>query len=114
MLYEELGKIVATRSSAEWLDALERANVPATIVNTLESLLEDPHLAATGFWKIVEHPTEGTLRTPDIPTTYSRTPGEIRRLQPRLGEHSIEVLREAGFSQGEIDAMLASRATIAS
>jgi crotonobetainyl-CoA:carnitine CoA-transferase CaiB-like acyl-CoA transferase len=111
VLYEELGKIVATRSSAEWLEALERAEVPATIVNTLESLLEDPHLAATGFWKIVEHPTEGTIRTPDIPTTYSKTPAEIRRLQPRLGEHSVEVLREAGYAAAEIDAMLAAGTT---
>ena len=99
ILYEELGKIVATRNSAEWLEALERANVPATIVNTLESLLTDPQLEATGFWKIVEHPTEGTLRMPDIPATYSKTPGDIRRLQPRLGEHSVEVLREAGFTR---------------
>jgi crotonobetainyl-CoA:carnitine CoA-transferase CaiB-like acyl-CoA transferase len=112
-LYEEVGKIVATRTSAEWLEALERANVPATVVNTLESLLTDPHLEATGFWKIVEHPTEGTLRTPDIPATFSATPAEIRRLQPRLGEHSVEVLREAGYSQEEIDAMLASGATAA-
>ena len=111
-LYEELGKIVATRSSAEWLEALERANVPATIVNTLESLFTDPQLEATGFWKTVEHPTEGTLRMPDIPATYSKTPGDIRRLQPRLGEHSLEVLREAGFGQAEIDAMLASGATV--
>jgi crotonobetainyl-CoA:carnitine CoA-transferase CaiB-like acyl-CoA transferase len=111
VLYEELGKIVATRTSAEWLQALERASVPATVVNTLESLLADPQLEATGFWKVVEHPSEGTLRMPDIPTTYSRTPGEIRRLQPRLGEHSVEVLREAGFSQPEIDGMLASGAT---
>ena len=49
----------------------------------------------------------------DIPTTYSLTPGEIRRLQPRLGEHSVEVLREAGFSAAEIDDMLASGATSA-
>src|SRR5262245_42059875 len=111
VLYEELGKIVSRRTSAEWLEALDRANVPATVVNSLESLLTDPHLEATGFWKIVEHPTEGTLRTPDIPTTYSRTPAEIRRLQPRLGEHSVEVLREAGFSQDEIEAMLAAGAT---
>ena len=48
---------------------------------------------------------------PDIPATYSKTPGDIRRLQPRLGEHSVEVLREAGISQAEIDAMLASGAT---
>ena len=85
--------------------------MPATVVNTLESLLADPQLEATGFWKVVEHPSEGTLRMPDIPTTYSRTPGEIRRLQPRLGEHSVEVLGEAGFSRPEIDGMLASGAT---
>jgi len=85
--------------------------VPATIVNTLQSLLTDPQLEATGFWKTVEHPTEGTLRMPDIPATYSKTPGDIRRLQPRLGEHSVEVLGEAGFSRSEIDAMLASGAT---
>jgi crotonobetainyl-CoA:carnitine CoA-transferase CaiB-like acyl-CoA transferase len=110
-LYAELGKIVATRTNAEWLEALEGANVPAMVVNTLETLLEDPQLEATGFWKIVEHPTEGTLRTTDIPTTYSETPGEIRRLPPRMGEHSVEVLREAGFSQQEIDGLLASGAT---
>jgi hypothetical protein len=110
VLYEELGRIVATRTSAEWLEALESASVPATVVNTLESLLADPQLEATGFWKVVEHPSEGTLRMPDIPTTYSRTPGEIRRLQPRLGEHSVEVLGEAGFSRPEIDAILASGA----
>jgi len=112
-LYEELAKIVATRSNAEWLEILDGAGVPAMVVNTLESLLTDPQLEATGFWKIVEHPTEGTLRTPDIPATYSRTPGEIRRLQPRLGEHSVEVLSEAGLSQAEIQAMLDSGATAA-
>ena len=110
-LYEELGKIVATRTNAEWLEALDGANVPAMVVNTLETLLHDPQLEATGFWKIVEHPTEGTLRTTDIPTSYSETPGEIRRLPPRMGEHSVEVLSEAGFTPPEIDAMLASGAT---
>lgn len=48
---------------------------------------------------------------PDIPATFSRTPGEIRRLPPRLGEHSREVLRETGFSEAEIEALLASGAT---
>ena len=110
-LYEELGRIVATRTSAEWLAVLDAAGVPAMVVNTLETLLSDPQLEATGFWKIVEHPTEGTLRMPDIPASFSRTPGEIRRLQPRLGEHSVQVLREAGLGEAEIQAMLASGAT---
>ena len=48
---------------------------------------------------------------PDIPPRFSKTPPEVRRLPPRLGEHSVEVLREAGFTQSEIEAMLASGAT---
>jgi crotonobetainyl-CoA:carnitine CoA-transferase CaiB-like acyl-CoA transferase len=111
VLYEAVGKVMPTRTSAEWLAALEAANVPVMVVNTLETLLSDAQLEATGFWKVIEHPTEGTLRLPDIPITYSRTPGAIRRLQPRLGEHSVEVLREAGFSQTEIDQMIASGVT---
>jgi crotonobetainyl-CoA:carnitine CoA-transferase CaiB-like acyl-CoA transferase len=110
-LYHELGTIIATRSSAEWLAVLEPANVPVMVVNTLETLLTDPQLEATDFWKFMDHPTEGTLRVPDIPTTYSRTPAEIRRLPPRLGEHSVEVLREAGFGPAEIDHMLATGVT---
>jgi crotonobetainyl-CoA:carnitine CoA-transferase CaiB-like acyl-CoA transferase len=111
LLYEELGKIAATRTNAEWLDLLDAANVPATVVNTLESILTDPQLEATGFWKTIAHPTEGLLRTPDIPATYSRTPGELRRHQPRLGEHSVEILKEAGLSEADIRAMLAAGAT---
>ena len=81
------------------------------VVNTLESLLRDPHLEATGFWQTFEHPSEGTLRLPGLPAAYSKTPGAIRRLPPRLGEHSIEILGEAGLSAAEIEALLASGAT---
>jgi crotonobetainyl-CoA:carnitine CoA-transferase CaiB-like acyl-CoA transferase len=80
------------------------------VVNTLESLLRDPHLEATGFWQTVEHPSEGTLRLPGLPAAYSKTPGAIRRLPPRLGEHSGEILREAGFSAEQIEGLLASGA----
>jgi crotonobetainyl-CoA:carnitine CoA-transferase CaiB-like acyl-CoA transferase len=111
MYYATLAEIAATRTNAEWLELLGTSNVPHGPVNSLEDLLHDPQLEATGFWKFVEHPTEGTLRTPDIPPRFSKTPPEIRRLPPRLGEHSVEVLREAGLSQGEIDRMLASGAT---
>jgi crotonobetainyl-CoA:carnitine CoA-transferase CaiB-like acyl-CoA transferase len=79
-------------------------------VNSLESLLTDPHLEATGFWQVMEHPTEGTLRLPGIPAAYSKTPASIRRLPPRLGEHSREILGEAGLAGPEIDALFASGA----
>jgi crotonobetainyl-CoA:carnitine CoA-transferase CaiB-like acyl-CoA transferase len=111
MYYATLAEIAATRTNAEWLALLGPSNVPHGPVNSLEGLLSDPQLLATGFWKIVEHPSEGRLRMPDIPPRFSKTPPEIRRLQPGLGEHSVEVLREAGFSQTEIDGMLASGAT---
>jgi crotonobetainyl-CoA:carnitine CoA-transferase CaiB-like acyl-CoA transferase len=110
-LYEELGKIAVTRTNAEWLTELDRRNIPAMSVNTLDALLTDPHLDAVKFWQTVEHPTEGTLRLPGIPASYSKTPGAIRRLPPRLGEHSVEILQEAGLAKEEIDTLLASRAT---
>ena len=110
-LYEELAKIAVTRTNADWLMELDRRNIPAMSVNTLDALLRDPHLDAVKFWQTVEHPTEGTLRLPGIPASYSKTPGTIRRLPPRLGEHSVEILGEAGFAAAEIDALLASGAT---
>jgi len=110
-LYAEVARVAVTRTNAEWLTALDALNIPAMSVNTLESLLHDPHLEAVGFWQMVDHPTEGPMRLPGPPATYGKTPGGIRRLPPRLGEHSEEILREAGFSPDEVAALLSSGAT---
>jgi crotonobetainyl-CoA:carnitine CoA-transferase CaiB-like acyl-CoA transferase len=109
--YAQVGAVVATRTTAEWLAVLEPSGVPVTTVNSLEDLLDDPHLAAVGFWRRLEHPTDGTLRLPGVPTDFSETPGSIRLAPPRLGEHSLEVLREAGLDERTLSAMLASGAT---
>jgi len=112
-VYEFVAAQIATRTSAEWLDALAAADIPATPLNTLDDLLADPHLHATGFFKRAEHPTEGTLRTMAVPSTWSESQPEQRLHAPRLGEHSVEILREAGCSDGDIAAMIASGATVA-
>jgi crotonobetainyl-CoA:carnitine CoA-transferase CaiB-like acyl-CoA transferase len=90
-LYAELSRIVATKTTAEWVALLEGADIPGTQVRTPEDLLDDPHLAAIDFFHRVDHPTEGELRTLGIPVTFSRTPGEIRSLPPGLGEHTDEL-----------------------
>jgi crotonobetainyl-CoA:carnitine CoA-transferase CaiB-like acyl-CoA transferase len=109
-VYREVGEIALAKTTAEWLELLGD-RVPAMIVNSLEQLLDDPQLESSGFWQAFDHPTEGRMRLPGIPTGFSASPGSIRRLPPRLGEHSLEVLREAGLDANEIEAMLATGAT---
>ena len=106
--YKATGEIIVTKTRQQWLDLLGDTNVPMMVVNTLDDLVEDPHLVATGFWQQFEHPTEGRVRMSKPPMNFSKSPAEIRRLAPRLGENSIEVLQEAGLSQQTIDAMLAA------
>ena len=111
VVYATLAAICLTRTNAEWTELLEDSNVPHGPVQSIEDLLEDRQLAATGFWKEFDHPSEGRIRMPDIPPRFSRTAPDIRRLPPRLGEHSVEILSEAGLSQGEIEALIATGAT---
>jgi crotonobetainyl-CoA:carnitine CoA-transferase CaiB-like acyl-CoA transferase len=112
--YAETAKIMATRTTQEWLDLFEKTSVPVNRVNTLDDLADDPHLRATGFWKFTDHPTEGRLRGAAFPVNFSATPAdETRRHAPRLGEHTRELLAEAGYDAAQIDALLASGAAVA-
>jgi crotonobetainyl-CoA:carnitine CoA-transferase CaiB-like acyl-CoA transferase len=81
-------------------------------VNTLEDLATDPHLQATGFWQFVDHPTEGRLRMPSFPVNFSATPASIDRHAPRLGEHTEELLRQAGLSDEDIAVLTQSGAAL--
>ena len=97
-LYQLIAETVATRTTAECAEAFARLELPYGVVNTFDGLLKDEHLAAIGFWKTVEHPTEGKVRMTDIPVKFSDTPGSVRRLAPNLGEHTEEVLKELGIN----------------
>ncbi len=102
---------IKTRTTDEWLTALTGADIPVSRMNSIDDLLDDPHFAATGFIRQAKHPSEGAIRTTAVPTQWSASSPEPQCQAPRLGEHSVEVLRALHFSQEEIDSMLASGAT---
>jgi crotonobetainyl-CoA:carnitine CoA-transferase CaiB-like acyl-CoA transferase len=102
---------IKTRTNAEWLTALTEADIPVMPLNSLEDLLNDPHLNATGFFSTTEHPSEGRLRTMAVPSRWSESPPDAPRPAPRLGEHSVEILRDAGYTDAEVDALVASAVT---
>jgi len=106
--YRVTGEIIAGRTRQEWLNLLGDTKVPTMVVNSLDDLIDDPHLVATGFWQEIDHPTEGRLRLSSPPMNMSRTPASIRRHAPRLGENTVEILAEAGLEPAEIDSMVAA------
>lgn len=112
--YSETGKILATKTTQEWLDIFAGTKVPVIVVNSLEDLFHDPHLEAVDFWKSFDHPTEGQLKMPGFPSKFSKTPASIRKHAPKLGEHSKEILAEAGIDEETINKMLDSKATLIS
>lgn len=107
-LYGMVADAMPGRTTAEWQRAFDEADIPAMPVQGLDAVLDCPHLAQTGFFETHTHATEGDLVFLGHPVRYERTPAAIRRLPPRLGEHTVEVLGEAGFTTAEIDALLSS------
>ena len=106
IVYGELGRIFATRPTAEWMKLLVDADIPTMPVHDLLSILHDPHLVETNFFPIAEHPTEGAIRSMRVATAWSETPAIPSRLAPGLGEQSREILSEAGFKPEEIAQLL--------
>ena len=107
-VYRLAGEQLTSRSTAEWIAAFDKLEIPAGPVKSLEEVIADPHLAKVGFFKRMSHPTEGELILPEPPLRFAETPAAIDRLPPRLGEHGREILQEIGMGVGEIDALAAN------
>lgn len=93
---EDMGRFLSqhlpSKTTREWLDVLRQADIPASTVNFIDDLFEDPHLKAVDFFQDIPHPTEGNVKVARFPVEFGKTPANIRRLAPNLGEHTQEVL----------------------
>jgi len=110
-IYAYVADVMQTRSTADWLQALDAADIPVMPMHTPSSLVTDPHLEASGFFQLVDHPTEGMLRMMKPTLSWSEGPLTIRSLPPSLGQHSAEILREAGYSNEDITEMVKNQVT---
>jgi crotonobetainyl-CoA:carnitine CoA-transferase CaiB-like acyl-CoA transferase len=112
-IYGYLAGVLATRTTAEWMAAFTKADIPAAMMHSLDDILGDEHLNAIGYFKTTHHPSEGSIREIAIPTEWSASQPVSTRHAPRLGEHTLEVLREAGIDQETMDALLEQRVIVA-
>ncbi|MCP3018372.1 CaiB/BaiF CoA transferase family protein [Cupriavidus basilensis] len=101
-LYQHLAQITPTRTTKAWMALFETLDIPATPIYAPDELLAHPHLEAVGLFQQTEHPTEGPLREMRPTARFSATPLSLRRHAPSLGEHTDEVLREAGLAPEDI------------
>jgi crotonobetainyl-CoA:carnitine CoA-transferase CaiB-like acyl-CoA transferase len=102
-LYRLVAQAMATQSTEVWMSRLNEADIPCMPMHDIDSLLQDPHLHAVGMLQEVVHPTEGRVHEVGVPVSFSGTPGlPVQKPAPRLGQHSAEVLREAGLTEDAI------------
>jgi crotonobetainyl-CoA:carnitine CoA-transferase CaiB-like acyl-CoA transferase len=97
--------VTATRTTGDWVTTLTEAGVPCGRINDLATVFADDHLAARGLFVDLPHPLLGSVRAIGSPLHLSETPPVMRRAAPLLGEHTREVLTEAGIPAAEIDAL---------
>jgi crotonobetainyl-CoA:carnitine CoA-transferase CaiB-like acyl-CoA transferase len=107
---EMMADVLRENTTAHWLDVLDREDVPVAPVLGRDEIHLDPQVIANGIIVEDEHPVAGLIRQTRPAEQMDGTPSEIRRPAPTLGQHTVEVLREAGLNGDEIDRLRESGA----
>jgi len=105
-VYAWVASVMPSRTTAQWQALLDGADIPYQVVNSMDDLLNDPHLNATGFIGEETHPTEGRVCTLGNPTVWSATPLPSLAPAPKLGQHTAELLEGIGYSPEEVDRII--------
>lgn len=104
-LAERIESVTRHHPTRHWLEAFAARDIPCGPINSYADVFADPQIVAREMVVSVEHPTLGVLRALGSPIKLSATPPAVRRRAPRLGEHTEDVLREAGFDESTIAAL---------
>lgn len=104
---EHVSQEMKQRTTAQWMELLTAAECPAMPIASLDDLLADPHLLATGFWQ-ESQTDEGKVRLPGFPVKFSKTPAQAGQPGPALGAQTHEIMRTHGYDDAEIEALITS------
>ena len=98
------------KTTDEWLDLFRAADVWAGPVYGYKELVDDPQIVHNGTFIEYDHPTEGRVKAPGFPIKFSKTPSRVRFGAPLAGQHSRDVLGEAGYSAERVEELIRSGA----
>ncbi len=105
-LYRLIESIIATRNTAEWIEVLEDADIPVMPLLSTDQLFTDEHLREARMLETLATPGDGDIRLPRTPVDLSVTPARSLTAAPELGQHSRQILIEAGYAVSEVDALM--------
>lgn len=108
----ELELTLTTKSSGEWLEVLEKGGVPAGPILNVSEVWNDPQIQARNMEVTLDHPTAGKIKNIGLAAKLYSTPGRITKPAPLLGQHTREVLMNAGYSKKNIEALVDSGAAV--
>lgn len=111
-VYDAVAELMRERTTAEWIAICIECDIPATPIYKLDDLPNHPQLKAVELFQTMQHPSEGTVGYVRPATKFAETPASVRAHAPLLGEHTRELLRDAGFDEAEIEALIAGKIAI--